>query len=80
MVDVPQSINASVNAIRGYFNAYLMHKIYVEYLVVNLSASTLLNKDWVKPSTMSNTLSNLQKFLDILKRNVRNLAQLVSTI
>ena len=79
MVIAPQSVNASVDNIRGYFNAYLMHKVYLEYLVVNLSASGLLKKKWVQLSTAGDVHDNLKELLDALKYNVKNLAQLVSS-
>lgn len=79
MVIAPQSVNASVDNIRSYFNAYLMHKAYVEYLVVNLSAVGLLNKGWVQISTVGDVHDRLKELLKALKYNVRNLAQLVST-
>ena len=75
---VPQSVNPSVDTIRGYFNAYLMHKIYVEYLVVNLTALELFQKGWVQPSTASKVYNNLKVLLTVLNHNVKNLAQLVS--
>ena len=79
MVTVPQSVNPSVDTIRGYFNAYLMHKIYVEYLVVNLTAKGLIHKEWVQPSTANKVYRNLAVLLSVLNYNVKNLAQLVST-
>ena len=79
MVIAPQYVNASVDNIRGYFNAYLMHKAYLEYLVVNLSAAGLLDKNWVQISTAGNVHDRLKELLNALKYNVRNLAQLVST-
>ena len=75
---VPQSVNPSVDTIRGYFNAYLMHKRYVEYLVVNLTALELFKKGWVQPSTASKVYKNLKVLLTVLNHNVKNLAQLVS--
>lgn len=78
MVTVPQSVNASADTIRGYFNAYLMHKIYVEYLVVNLTAVELLKRGWVQPSNAISVYNNLMELLSKLKYNVKNLAQLVS--
>ena len=78
MVTIPQSINASIDTVSGYFNAYLMHKMYIEYLVVNLSAVGLLSKEWVKPSTASSVHNNLNELLIVLKYNVDNFIQLVS--
>ena len=75
---VPHSVNPSVDTIRGYFNAYLMHKIYVEYLVVNLTALELFKKGWVQPSTASRVYNNLKVLRIVLNHNVKNLAQLVS--
>ena len=75
---VPQSVNPSVDTIRGYFNAYLMHKRYVEYLVVNLTALELFKKGWVQPLAASKVYNNLKVLLTVLNHNVKNLAQLVS--
>lgn len=79
IVTAPQSVNASVDTIRGYYNAYLMHKIYVEYLV-NLGAKGLLIKGWAPLSTSVQLHNDLSKLLDVLKYNVKKLAQLVSCI
>ena len=79
MVTTPQSVSPSVDTIRGYFNTYLMHKVYVEYLVVNVTAIGLINKKWVQPLTASKVYSKLTVLLAVLKFNVKNLAQLVSS-
>lgn len=77
MVTIPQSINASVDTIRGYFNVYLMHKVYVEHLA-NLSGLGLFKKGWVTPITANKVHKNLTKLLTVMKHNVKKLAQLVS--
>ena len=79
MVIAPQSINVSVDNIRDYFNAYLMHKVYLEYLVVNLSAAELLDREWVQPSIAGDVYDSLKELLTALKYNVKNLANLVSS-
>lgn len=79
MVIAPQSANVSIDTIRGYFNAYLMHKMYVEHLVVNLSASDLLDREWVKASTAKDVHKNFTKLLAVINYNIKNLAQLVSS-
>ena len=79
MVTAPQSVNATVDIIRDYFNAYLMHKIYVEHLV-QLGLPDLLRNGWVEPSNALDVYNNLTKFLASLNYNVKKLAQLVSSI
>jgi len=79
MVTAPQSANATVDTIRGYFNAYLLHTLYMEHLVHDLGAADLLSREWIQPSTKGNVYNNLKKLLTVLKYNVKNLAQLVST-
>ena len=78
MVTIPQSVNASVDVIRGYFNAYLMHKINVEYLAVNLNALDLYEREWVEASRARDVHKSFIKLLDHLKDSVQKLAQLVS--
>ena len=78
MVVAPQSVNASVDNIRGYFNAYLMHKAYIEYLVVNLSAADLLDRKWVQASNAGDMHDQLKKLLSALNYNVKHLVHLVS--
>ena len=78
MVVAPQSVNASVNNIRGYFNAYLMHKIYVEYLVVNLSAAELFDRRWVQASNAGGMYDQLRELLRALNYNIKHLNYLVS--
>jgi len=80
MVTAPQSTNATVDAIRGYFNAYLMHTLYVNHLVHDLGATGLYDKEWVHSSKVGSVHKNLKKLLTVLKYNVRNLAQLVSNV
>ena len=79
MVNIPESTNASVDAIRGYFNAYLMHKMFVDYLVNNLGAGELMEREWMERKTAGSVNRNLKHLLRVLKHNVKNLAQLVSS-
>ena len=68
--------DTSITTIRHFFNAYLMHKLYVEHLV-GLGNTNLLEKNWLQPSTAVDTYNNLTKLLSILNYNVKNLGQLV---
>lgn len=80
MVTVPQSINATVDTIRDYFNAYLMHKVYVDHLI-NLGPIELWQRDWIKSSSeVYNVHNNLTKLSTSLNDSVKKLAQLVSYI
>ena len=76
MVTVPQSVNATVDIIRDYFNAYLMHKAYVKHLI-ELDLFELWSRGWIESSKAHN---NLAKLLTPLNDSVKKLAQLVSYI
>ena len=75
-MSVPQSVYPSVDTVRGYFNVYLMHKVYVEYLV-NLQPIGLWRKGWAGKSALK-IHTNFKKLEGVLKYNVKSLAQLVS--
>ena len=79
MVNAPQSDSATVDTIREYFNAYLMHKIYVEHLV-GLGARGLVMSDWVADSKADDVHEDFKELLSVLKYSVKKLAQLVSCI
>jgi len=79
LVAAPQSDNATVDIIREYFNAYLMHKIFVEYLV-GLDVSGLVISDWVTDSKAHAIHNGFKDLLSVLKYNIKKLAQLVSCI
>ena len=78
-VVVPDANDTSITTIRKFFNAYLMHKLYVEHLV-ELGVVNLTEKQWLPLSTAFNAYSNLTKLLTILQYNVKYLARLVSAI
>ena len=66
----------SINTIRRFFNAYLLHKYAVEYLI-KLGPNVLVRWDWVHSSKASEVHKQLEKLQDVLNFNVKNLAQLV---
>jgi len=78
-VVIPYANDTSITTIRHFFNAYLMHKLYVEHLV-GLGVVNLLEKEWLQLSTAISTYNGLTKLLTILQYNVKNLVQLVSAI
>ena len=80
MVTVPQSVNATVDTIRDYFNAYLMHKVYVEHLI-ELGRYELWRRGWIESAfKIPDVDKNLAKLLTSLNDSVKKLAQLVSYI
>jgi len=78
-VVVPYANDSSITTIRHFFNAYLMHKLYVEHLV-GLGVVNLLEKEWLQLSNAVNTYNGLTKLLIVLQYNVKSLAHLVSII
>ena len=56
--------DTSITTVKQFYNAYLMHKLYVKHLIDHLP-------------TDDSTNDGLNKLLNILEYNVKNLAQLV---
>ena len=70
--------NVSVNAIRQFFNAYHVHKLFVEHLM-KLTPDELLYNGWVYQNHVADLNQQLIKLNHILQYNLKNLAILVST-
>ena len=78
MVSIPNNTKVSIDTIRGFFNAYLLHKYFVDY-IVNLNAATLVKNNWVYQTNVNTLYENLQKLQDALNFNIQKLHLLVST-
>lgn len=75
----PKLTDISIDTIRGFFNAYLSHKFFIDYLV-NLNVTGLLIEHWVNQPKATVAYKNLVKLQDVLNFNVKKLAQLVRQI
>ena len=78
MVSIPENTLVSIDTIRGFFNAYLLHKYFVDY-VVNLEAATLVKNNWVQQINAKSVYENLLKLQVALNFNIQKLHLLVST-
>ena len=77
MVSIPESTSVSIDTIRGFFNAYLLHKYFVDF-IVNLNAAELVDYNWVYQTNVENLYENLLKLQDALNFNIQKLHLLVS--
>ena len=78
-MSIPKHTDVSVDTIRGFFNAYLSHKYFIDHLV-ELGAVKLLIKNWVYQSKAIKVHKTLIQLQDALNFNVKSLAQLVRQI
>ena len=78
MVSIPENTVVSIDTIRGFFNAYLLHKYYVDY-IVNLNETGLVRNNWVEQAKVKRVYKNLVKLQVALNFNIQKLHLLVST-
>lgn len=78
MVSIPENTLVSIDTIRGFFNAYLLHKYFVDY-IVNLNAAKLVENNWVQQTNVNSVYENLLKLQVVLNFNIQKLHLLVST-
>ena len=74
---IPESTNISTNTIRGFFNAYLLHKYFVDYIII-LNASKLVDKNWVYQTIAKDFYGKLLQLQNALNFNIHKLHRLVS--
>ena len=74
---VPKATDVSVNAIRQFFNAYLVHKLFVDHLL-KFSPHELLYNGWVDQIDVYDLIKQLSKLKRTLQYNLKSLAVLVS--
>lgn len=67
----------TAEVIRNFFNAFLMHQQYIEYLA-NLSLVQLSRIKGVFQSKAKRVHSNLGEILTVLDYSVKNISQVVS--
>ena len=79
LVTIPESTNVSTNTIRGFFNAYLLHKYFVDYIVI-LNVSKLVDKNWVYQTIANDFYGKLLQLQNALNFNIHKLNQLVSVL
>jgi len=76
LVQIPKSNDVSVGTIKGFFNAYLLHKYVVDYMVT-FSDAEFVAKNWIYQINSTNFNKKLLKLQDVLNSNIQKLAQLV---
>ena len=77
MASIPESTSVSIDTIRGFFNAYLLHKYCIDY-IVSLNAAKLVDNNWVYQTNAESLYENLLKLQDALNFNIQKLHLLVS--
>ena len=77
LVTIPESTNVSADTIRGFFNAYLLHKYFVDYIVI-LNVSKLVDKNWVYQTIANDFYGKLLQLQKALNFHIHKLDQLVS--
>ena len=77
-VSIPKSTNASsIDTIRGFFNAYLLHKHFIDY-VVNLNINELVSKHWIYQANSHKLYGMILLLQSALNFNIQKLDLLVS--
>lgn len=76
LTSVPNNDDISLDTIRGFFKAYLLHKQFINY-VINLNKVNLVDKNWIIQSKAQDTYTSLTKLQSVLNFNVKNLFLLV---
>jgi len=74
---VPKATNVSVNAFRQFFNAYLVHKLFMDHLM-KFTPHELLYNGWVDQTNVYDLIKQLAKLKHTLQYNLKSLAVLVS--
>lgn len=78
-VSIPVSTNVSVDTVRSFFNAYLLHKYFVDY-IVNLNTTKLVSKNWVYQTNSTQLYEKLMQLQDALNYNIQKLDLLVRNL
>lgn len=79
LISVPQNNNASLDTIRGFFQAFLSHKEFINH-VINLGMAKLVSKNWIVHSKANETYKNFMELRDALNFNAKRLFSLVRKI
>ena len=74
---IPKHTDVSIETIRGFFNAFLLHKHFIDYLVSQTDTELVYKKTWVYLTRKTDLRKSLENLQDVLNFNVKNLAQLV---
>ena len=76
MITVPSTDDVPLDTFRSFFKAYISHKQFVDYMI-NLTATNLVDKNWIFQSKANETYKKLLQLQDTLDFNVKKLFLLV---
>ena len=75
-VSIPKSTDASTGTIRGFFNAYLLHSHFIDY-IVDLNTTELVRKNWMYQANSHKLYEKLMQLQSTLNFNIQKLDLLV---